>query len=128
MIITRLFLVIFSYVLAYYLASFFGIFYGMIFPESLGGGSFIPTSATEWLAGLPLAAAFFVVFFQITIGKRNMWWWAVIGLVPAILFELIIDPLHIYVPIILGLIAWGLGTMANKTLRKLHLSFMARIK
>lgn len=123
----RLVLTVVSYALAYYLASFFGIAYGAIFPEFLGGGSFIPTSAVQWLAGLPLAAVFFVVFFQLIVGKRNVWLWVIIASVPAFLFELVIDPWHIYFPIILGLIAWGLGTMAHKTLSKLAPSFMAKI-
>ena len=120
--------VVTSYVFAYYLASFFGIVYGMIFPESLGGGSFISTSATQWLAGLPLAATFFVVLFQGMIGQRNMYWWIGVALIPAILFELLIDPLHIYFPIVLGLIAWGLGIMANKILNKLAPGLMAKIE
>ncbi len=87
----------------------------------------IPIAATEWFAGLPLAMIFLIVFSLNFAGGRNKWWWIIIPLLPAILFEIFIDPLHIYIPIILGLIAWGLGTMANKTLRKLAPSYMAKI-
>ena len=126
-VLSRALLVGGSYVMAYYLASYFGVAYGTIFPEALGGGSFIPTSAAQWFAGLPLSVVFFVILFQMALGKKNVWWWIGIALVPAILFEVLLDPLHIYIPIVLGLMAWGLGKLANKMLWRFAPEVMAKL-
>lgn len=123
----RLITIIVAYVLAYYVGIFFGMGYGLIFPKSLGGGSLIPLDATQWFRGIPLSLIFFVVFSLNFLGGRNKWWWVSVALVPAILFEVLIDPLHLYVPIILGVIAWWLGTMANKGLQKIVPGFMSKI-
>ncbi|OHB20250.1 MAG: hypothetical protein A2854_04535 [Parcubacteria group bacterium RIFCSPHIGHO2_01_FULL_56_18] len=124
--ISRLVSIMLAYVLAYFLAFYFGILYGYLSPGSLGG-SFISTEAAEWIAGFPLASVFLIVFLLHLIGGRRVWWWIITPLIPIVVFEVVLDPLHIYVPIILGLIAWGLGIVANKTLRKFAPAFMARI-
>ncbi|MDO8435507.1 MAG: hypothetical protein Q7S89_02385 [bacterium] len=119
--------IIAMYVLAYYVALYFGMAYGYLFPRSLGGGSLIPVAATEWIRGISLALIFLIVLsFNLLKGKKK-WWWVAIATSPAILFELWLDPLHIYVPIILALIGWGLGTLANKTLLKVVPGVMAKI-
>lgn len=116
-----------AYLLAFYLAGFFGAAYGIVFPKSLGGGSLISVAATEWIRGISLGLIFLVTFGLSLSNGRNIWWWIGIAAAPAIIFEILLDPLHIYVPIILGLIAWQLGAMTNKALWKLVPGFMGKI-
>lgn len=122
----RLLIIFASYALSYFLAVYFGYIYAIFTSDSLGG-SFIPSDAAQWIVGLPLALIGFVIFLLHTVGGKNVWWWAGISLIPAILFEVFLDPFHIYIPALVGLIAWGLGTLANKTLTKLAPQFMAKM-
>ena len=127
LITVRIFLVVFAYALAYFLAWYLGSVYSYLFPRSLGGGSIISVTAMEWIVGYPLAVIFTLTFLLNTLGHIKKWWWVIISLLPVIALELIYDPPHIYFPIILGLIAWGLGTLAHKILQKLAPGFMAKI-
>ncbi|OHB20247.1 MAG: hypothetical protein A2854_04520 [Parcubacteria group bacterium RIFCSPHIGHO2_01_FULL_56_18] len=128
--IIRLVAVVGAYLLAYYFAAIFGNIYSILLPNVVNGSGFFFYSAfaEQWLAGLPLAALFFIALAQSVLGPRYLWWWIGLASIPTMLFQLAIDPLHIYFPIILGLIAWGLGTMANKMLQKFHPSFMAKFQ
>jgi len=101
---------------AYYLAAPVQDFYCANMGQCTGGFFGFDLGILVWIAFLYI---FFITMFLTVLGGRHQYWWIGIFLVPAILFELTIDPLHIFFPIILGLIAWGLGTMANKTLQKL---------
>ncbi len=125
--LSRIVAVVLSYLLAYFLAWYIGSIYAFIFPRSLGGGGIISVTAMEWIVGLPLAVIFLSILALNAIGGYKKWWWIVISLLPVILLEIIYDPLHIYFPIILALIAWGLGTLAHKTLQKFAPAFMAKI-
>ena len=123
----RIALVILSYVFAYlFVARPFGNLYTSFFPESISS-SFVPSAIGAWIVGLPLAIIFLITFLIHASGKKQAWWWTIIPLLPAVLFELALDILHLYIPIALGLIAWGLGIMANKILHKLVPGFMAKI-
>lgn len=126
MIITRIIFIVLSYVLAHYLSWYFGSIYFGVFPGLLGGG-FFPDDAAKSFMGISLALVVLSTFSLTAVGGRSIYWWIGIALIPAILFEVLIDPLHIYFPIILGLIAWGLGHIANKTLKKLAPGVMAKI-
>ena len=124
--VIRIALVILSYVLAYYLSWYFGSLYFSVFPSLLGGG-FFPDDAAKSFMGISLALVALISLSITTVGGAHKYWWIGVALVPAILFEVVIDPLHLYFPIALGLIVWGLGKMANKTLRKVAPSFMSKI-
>ena len=126
-VLIRLLTIIAMYVLAYYVALYFGMAYGYLFPRSLGGGSLIPVAATEWIRGISLALIFLTVLSFNLLKGKGKWWWITIASSPAILLELWLDPLHIYVPIALALIGWGLGYLANKALWKLAPGVMAKI-
>ncbi|MBI5457029.1 hypothetical protein HY969_04810 [Candidatus Kaiserbacteria bacterium] len=110
-------IILLSYILAYYLSWHVGALYFSVFPGLLGGG-FFPDDAARSFIGIPIALVVFVAFCITFLGGKHKYWWIGISLIPAILFEIVIDPLHIYFPIILGLIAWGLATIAHKTLKK----------
>lgn len=115
----RLIAILVAYILTYFLAVYFGYIYSLFTTSSLGG-SFISSDAAQWVVGLPLALIFLITFLLHGFGGKLVWWWVIISLIPAILFEFFLDPFHVYIPALVGLIAWGLGTMANKTLIKLR--------
>lgn len=126
-IVTRVSIMGLAYLLAYvFLARYFGSVYASYFPESISS-SFVPSAIGAWVIGLPLAVIFTLVFLMHAVGGQRVWLWTIVALVPAILFEILFDILHLYIPIILGLIAWGLGSLAHKALIKLNPSFMAKI-
>jgi hypothetical protein len=81
----------------------------------LGGsnGSFLDMT---YLIGLPEAYLMAVVFLFVAFGKGNKKAWVTILLIPAVLIN-ILDPLHIYIPIIIGLVGWGLGWGIDKGLK-----------
>ena len=126
-IVVRLLIVVFSYATSVLTAVYFGRVYDYLTPGS-SGGSFIGTpDAWNWLVGYPLGTIFLLTLLMHTQGSKHVWWWNIITLTPMILFELLLDPLHIYLPVILGVVAWKLGNMANKALWKLAPGVMAKI-
>ena len=125
--LVKLFLIALSYVIAVFAAVYFGLLYKYLFPYATGGGFIGAPGTWEWIIGFPLAIVFTLTLLIHIHGGKRVWWWNIIALIPAILFEVTIDPFHIYFPIILGLIAWRLGTLAHKTLTKLAPAFVAKI-
>src|SRR5262245_46727564 len=107
----RLIAIVICYFIAYYVAIYFGLGYGYLFPKSLGAGSMLPVAATAWFRGISLASIFFVTFAMSLLNTNNKLWWVTVPLLPAIAYELFIDPSHLYVPIVLGLGGW---VLANK--------------
>lgn len=117
-----------SYVLAIFVAGMFGLIYDQ-FPATTLNGGFIGSQGTwEWIIGYPLGVTFLLTLFIHTLEVKNKWRWNIIAVVPIVLFEIAIDPLHIYILIILALVAWLLGTIANKILLKLAPAFMAKLQ
>ena len=124
---TRIALVILSYVLAYlFFARYFGNVYAVFFPESISS-SFVPSGVGAWLVGVPLAVIFLLTLLVRASGKEKVWWWVLVSLLPTILFEIAFDILHLYVPVVLGAIAWGLGYLGNKALWRLVPGVMEKI-
>ncbi len=102
-------------VLSYFSASYFGSWYDNFTPGLLGDTAWIgTTSAWQSVIGFPFAYIFFTIllFKLFGTGNRNKW----IGwlLVPPLLFFGSGDLKHIYLPIILGLIALGLSKVIQK--------------
>ena len=126
-ILVRILLVVFSYMAMIFVAPYFGLMYEYFFPNAVGGTWIGAPSAWLWLIGYPLGLIFLLTFLMHFQGRRHVWWWNIIALAPAILFEVVLDPFHIYFPIILGVIAWRLGTLANKALWKRAPGVMAKI-
>src|SRR3990167_2133336 len=126
-IVVRMLLVVFSYLATIFSAVYFGALYNFLTP-GFSGGTFIGAqSAWDWLIGYPLGLIFLLTFLLHAQGHKHVWWWVAIATSPAILFELWLDPLHIYFPIALALMGWGLGYLANKALWKLAPGVMAKI-
>ena len=124
---TRLTLIVLSYVAALVVAYYFGFVYAYLFPNALAGGFIGDPDTLIWIAGYPLAIVFLLTFGIHALGGHHIWWWNVVPLAPAILFELVLDPLHLYLPIITGVVAWGLGILANKMLWRFAPEVMAKL-
>ena len=123
----RLLVVVFSYLVTILSAVYFGMFYDYLAPGSSGGSFIGAPNAWNWLIGYPLGLIFLLTLLVHSFGGKHVWWWNILALVPAILFELFLDLSHIYLPLLLGFIAWVLGTLVNKTLWKLAPGVMAKI-
>jgi len=110
-------LVLFAYFIAIFIAVYFGsLLNGLL--SNVSGGSFIGDPDTlNWLVGYPLAVIFLLTLFIHLYGGKHAWLWILVGASPAILFEIVLDPLHIYIPLILAAVAWVLGTWGNKAFR-----------
>ena len=104
-------------VLAYAFSMMFGEFHFSIFPESGGGGSFLPDNTVNFIVGLPMAFIFFLTLLFTAFGAKNKYWWIGILLIPATLVEIYLDFAHIYIPIALALIGWLLGFTISKFIK-----------
>lgn len=86
---------------------FFGAFYRQIYGVNV-------TSGFDTLLGFP-AAYLLIIFFLIPLVFTNLnKWLFVILSIPAIAFEIMFDPLHIYFPFFFGFIGLGLGLLVRR--------------
>lgn len=111
--IKNILLLVVVLILSYFVADYFGSWYDKFSPQydnTLGVGKDLLIS----LVGMPFAYIFFTVllFKLFGLGNRNKW----VGwlLVPPFLFFASGDLKHIYLPVILGLIALGLTLLLRK--------------
>ena len=94
---------------------FFGSFYRQIYGVNV-------TSGFDTLLGFPVAYLLFVFFLMpLVLPKSNKWLFVILS-IPAIAFEIMFDPLHIYFPFIFGFIGLGLGLLA----RRLYTRYLTR--
>ncbi|PJE74613.1 MAG: hypothetical protein COV01_01105 [Candidatus Taylorbacteria bacterium CG10_big_fil_rev_8_21_14_0_10_41_48] len=100
-------IVILGILFSYFTFRFFGYLYIKVFNPV---GSWLDFSE---LYGLPIAYLFFVLFLTPLFFLRPNKWLFVILSIPAIAFEIIFDPFHIYFPFIFGFIGLGLGLLAR---------------
>jgi hypothetical protein len=116
--IKNILLLVVSIVLSYFTAEYFGSLYDSFIPGSLDSGAWIGTlKAWQSIIGFPFAYVFFtILLFQLFgAGNRNKWTgWL---LVPPALFFAAGDLRHIYLPIILGLISFGLAFVIRKVFK-----------
>jgi len=101
-------------VLSYFTAEYFGTLYDKFSPQY--DDSFFSLTKQEliFLAGIPFAYVFFVIILFKTFAWGNRDKWTLWLLAPALLFFASGDLKHIYLPIVLGLIALGLATLLRK--------------
>ena len=113
---TGLFVVVL--ILSYFTANWFGAWYNKFSP--LYDSSFFPLSKEELilLAGIPFAYIFFTILLFKLFGFGNKNKWIIWLLVPALLFFGSGDIKHLYLPILLGLIALGLSTLLQKLFKR----------
>lgn len=123
--LTNVTIIVIAAILAYYLAGPLQVFYCANIGICSGGFFGFDLSIVLWLS---YTYVFLVTFILTSAGHRLRYWWIGVALIPILLFEILIDPPHIYFPIILGLVAWGLGYGANKALWKIAPGFMAKLQ
>lgn len=107
-------------VLSYLTAEYFGNWYDNFSPQY--GSSFwgISRDASIEFTGSIVAYVFFTVFVYGLSGfKQNRIWISAL-LVPALILWFYADRYHIYLPIILGLIAFAIAKIINLIISKLR--------
>jgi|SRR3989338_6559133 len=117
--IKNVLLLVIVFVSSYFLSPYFGSFYDYLTPGSLGDNAWIgTTSAWQSIIGFPFAYIFFVIILFKTFAWGNGDKWTLWLLAPALLFFASGDIQHIYLPIILGLIALGLSKLISIVIAK----------
>lgn len=105
-------------VASYLTSLYFGGVYDNLTPGLLGGKAWIGTTkAWQSIIGFPFAYIFFTIlsFKLFAFGNRNKWIeWL---LVPPFLFFASGDLRHIYLPIVLAMIALGLAALLQKVFK-----------
>jgi hypothetical protein len=97
----------------------FGLFYTYLFPSS-GGQLFIGYYGLALLMiGFIFSFLFFTWFIFSAFGGNKKRWLAGFLSLPFIIILVYLDFEHIYFPIIIGLIGWGLGLGVEKGLNML---------
>ncbi len=114
-IVKKIVILILVLVLSYYFSVFFGGVYEKLFPTP---NSIVGAVDLRGLAGLPFSYIFFLTLLLTAFGGEKKYWWMGILLIPAVIFELYFDFLHIYFPIALGLAGSLLGYLLAKILNK----------
>ena len=104
--------------ISYFMTNYFGSLYNHFSPLYDSSFFSIPKEGLIKIAGFPFAYIFFttILFQTFAWGNRNKWtgWF----LAPASLFFAVSDLSHIYLPIVLALIAFGLATIIRKVFNK----------
>lgn len=116
--VKNLILLIAVLILSYFTAPYFGAWYDKFSPQY--SNSFLGTGKdlSLFVAGLPVAYVFFVSFIFEIFGSGNKKKWILWSLLPAALLWISIDLYYIYVPIILGVIAFLLAKLINLLISK----------
>ena len=106
-------------VLSYYTAGYFGYYYDKLAPGSLSGGWIGSDASWQYIIGFPFAYILFTIlgFQTLASGDRNKW--TIWLLVPSLLFFGSGDIKHIYLPIILGLIALAVVKLVHVIISRL---------
>ena len=110
-IVKNILLLVAVLVLSYFSAGYFGMAYDSMFGS---GGAWIGSEGSwNLIIGFPLALLFFLTLFSYTwifkSKKPTLWL-----ISPVLLWEVVIDIRHIYIPIALTLVALGLAILLQK--------------
>lgn len=110
-------LLIIVLVLSYFTAEYFGALYDQFSYQY--SNSFLGTERdlSIFIAGIPVAYVFFVIFIFKLFGAGNKKKWICWLLIPPFLFFVYGDLKHIYLLIILAAIAYGLSILLRKLLK-----------
>ena len=111
-LVKNLFLLLVSSYAGYLTSGIFGEFYSRIFDAS---GGFVDVTA---LIGLPLSYIFFLTLLLTAFGGNKKYWWLGILLIPATAFELYFDFDHLYFPVLIGAVGWGIGFGVGRLAQK----------
>lgn len=105
-------------ILGYFTAEYFGGWYNKFAPlydRSLIG---LSTNDLIFVVGFPFAYVFFLTLIFQIFAWGNRVKWTLILLIPPTLLWILADIQHIYLPVILGLIAFGIAKLINLVVAK----------
>lgn len=114
----NLILLVVVLVLSYFTAPWFGSIYNLLAPGELDGAWIGSQSSWEFIIGLPFAYIFFTTLLIQAFGSGNKKKWIGWLLAPALLFFLSGDTAHIYLPIVLAIVAFGLAKLITLAIPK----------
>lgn len=97
-------------------ATYFGTWYDQFSPQY--GGWITDKADAIYFAGMFFSYVFFLPFIFQIFASGNKIKWILILLIPPTLLWILADIQHIYLPVILGLIAFGLGKIINLMVAK----------
>jgi len=99
-------------------SSYFGVLYNHFSPQR--GSSFwgLDTEGAISFIGFLVAYVFFTTFIFGLSGFRKNKNWIIVLLIPPALLWIGADPAHIYIPIILGLIGFGVSKIISLVVSK----------
>ena len=111
-------LLILVLVISFTTASFFGEWYDKFSPQY--GSVFLGTDKNSAVSfvGFFVSYLFFVILLFSILGSGNKKRWIWILLIPTVLLWVVADLSHIYLPILLGLIAFALTTILQKLFKR----------
>lgn len=116
--------VVVSLMFAYFLATPIQNFYCSNVGTCTNGFFGLDLSVLIWMA---LIYVFLAPIFLAALGGKQKKWWIVGSIAPVLIFQVIIDVYHLYLPIIFALVAYGVGTLAHKALTKYAPGFISKI-
>jgi hypothetical protein len=110
-------LIAIAIILSYYTACFFGYIYDHLFPFELNSGWIGSSQSLQFVRGISLSLIFFITVFTYSwLFKKwtSMLWF----ISPLLLWEVVMDLRHIYIPILLIIIAFALAKLINLIISK----------
>lgn len=113
-LIMKKFLLVFGWIiLTIVLTVPFGRLYQILIPQN--GSLFVVSQEfVDLLTGIGLSWIFSLTLLFTTFGGAKKYWWIGFLLIPAVAFELYFDLAHIYFPVALALLGWGIGYGVSK--------------
>lgn len=106
-----------SIIISYYTAGYFGVIYDKSFPSELNSGWIGSSGSLQFIRGISLSLIFFLTLLSYSFlfkSKSSTMWL----LSPLLLWEGTFDIKHIYIPILLIIIAFGLATLLKKLFKR----------
>jgi len=105
-------------IFSYLSAGFWGALYSQLLNLPSGFSGFIVSDAVRNIInGIPSSYTFFLLLLFTAFGGEKKYRWILILLIPAMIFEITLDLSHIYFPVAVGLLGWGLGMLVSKFLQ-----------
>jgi hypothetical protein len=110
-------LITIAIILSYYAADFFGYIYDHLFPFELNSGWIGSSQSLQFVRGISLSLIFFITIFSYNWLFKK--WTLVLWFIsPLLLWEAVVDLKHIYIPILLVIIAFALAKLIQFLISK----------
>lgn len=109
-------------VLSYFTANYFGSWYDHFSPQYDDSWFSLTKQELIFITGIPFSYIFFLIPLFELFASGNKKNWIIWLLVPPFLYFASGDIKHIYLPILLGIIAWGLAALLQKIFKRNSIS------